>query len=82
MEETKHYQCYGTCSKMITVTIEENKIKHVQFYGGCHGNTQGVAALVKGMSVQEAINKLKGIDCGGQGTSCPDQLSKALEAFL
>jgi uncharacterized protein (TIGR03905 family) len=82
MEETKHYQCYGTCSKMITVTIEENKIKHVQFYGGCHGNTQGVAALVKGMSVQEAINKLKGIDCGGRGTSCPDQLSKALEAFL
>lgn len=82
MEETKHYQCYGTCSKMITVTIEENKIKHVQFYGGCHGNTQGVAALVKGMFVQEAINKLKGIDCGGRGTSCPDQLSKALEAFL
>lgn len=82
MEETKHYQCYGTCSKMITVTIEENKIKHVQFYGGCHGNTQGIAALVKGMSVQEAINKLKGIDCGGRGTSCPDQLSKALEAFL
>lgn len=82
MEETKHYQCYGTCSKMITATIEENKIKHVQFYGGCHGNTQGVAALVKGMSVQEAINKLKGIDCGGRGTSCPDQLSKALEAFL
>jgi uncharacterized protein (TIGR03905 family) len=67
---------------MITVTIEENKIKHVQFYGGCHGNTQGIAALVKGMSVQEAINKLKGIDCGGRGTSCPDQLSKALEAFL
>ena len=82
MEETKHYQCYGTCSKMITVTIEENKIKHVQFYGGCHGNTQGVAALVKGMSVQEAINKLNGIDSGGRGNCSPDQLSKALEAFL
>ena len=79
MEETKHYQCYGTCSKMITVTIEENKIKHVQFYGGCHGNTQGVAALVKGMSVQEVISRVEGITCGMKATSCPDQLAQALK---
>ena len=82
MEVTKHYQCYGTCSKMITVTIEENKIKHVQFYGGCHGNTQGVAALVKGMTAQEAIDRLSGIQCGFRSTSCPDQLSKALSEAL
>ena len=82
MEETKHYQCYGTCSKMITVTIEENKIKHVQFYGGCHGNTQGVARLVEGMDVNEAISRLEGIHCGPRSTSCPDQLAHALKAAI
>ena len=54
-------------------------VKSVKFNGGCNGNTQGVAALVKGMKVDEAISRLKGIDCGGRGTSCPDQLAKALE---
>lgn len=82
MKQTKHYQCYGTCSRMITISVEDGIITNVQFYGGCHGNTQGVAALVKGMKVTDAITKLRGIDCGGRGTSCPDQLSKALEQFL
>lgn len=49
---------------------------------GCMGNTQGVAALVEGMEVEEVIKRLKGIDCGGRGTSCPDQLAKALEQYL
>lgn len=82
MEETKYYQCYGTCSQFIAVTVNDDTIENVIFHGGCHGNTQGVAALVKGMKVKEAIERLQGIDCGGRGTSCPDQLSKALEQFL
>lgn len=82
METKKTYQCFGTCSKMITVSVEDGIIKNVQFLGGCHGNTQGVAILVKGMRVEEAISKLAGIDCAGRGTSCPDQLAHALKMFL
>ena len=59
--------------------IEGYTIVRVQFVGGCSGNTQGVAALVAGMKISDAIQKLKGIDCAGRGTSCPDQLAKALE---
>ena len=69
----------GVCSMRITVEVEENKIKSVKFLGGCAGNTKGVAALVEGMDIDEAIKKLKGIDCRGKGTSCPDQLAIALE---
>lgn len=82
MIETKSYQCMGTCSKMINVAVEDGVIKEVQFLGGCHGNTQGVAALAQGMKVEEAIERLSGIDCGGRGTSCPDQLARALRMFL
>lgn len=78
----KTYECFGTCSKMIMVSVEDGIIKEVQFLGGCHGNTQGVAILVKGMKVEDAIAKLSGIDCGGRGTSCPDQLARALKMFL
>ena len=69
----------GVCSMRITVEVEENKVKSVKFLGGCAGNTQGVAALVEGMDIDEAIKKIKGIDCRGKGTSCPDQLAIALE---
>jgi uncharacterized protein (TIGR03905 family) len=69
----------GVCSMRITVEVEENKIKSVKFLGGCAGNTKGVAALVEGMDIDEAIKRLKGIDCRGKGTSCPDQLAIALE---
>lgn len=82
MEEKKIYQCQGTCSKMISVSVNAGIITEVIFFGGCHGNTQGISSLVKGMKVQDAISKLRGIDCGGRGTSCPDQLSKALEEFV
>ena len=70
----------GVCSRQINVELEGNIIKSVQFIGGCNGNTQGVSALVKGMDVDEAIARLEGINCNGRGTSCPDQLSKALRA--
>lgn len=73
------YRPVGVCSMEITIEIEDDTIKSVHFLGGCSGNTQGVAALIAGMKIDEAISRLKGIDCAGRGTSCPDQLSKALE---
>lgn len=75
------YRTFGTCSREILFDIEDDTIKHVEFVGGCMGNTQGVATLVKGMKVDDVIAKLKGIDCGGKGTSCPDQLARALEKY-
>lgn len=76
------YTTKGVCSRGIEIDIEDGIIQKVQFIGGCHGNTQGVAALIRGMAVEEAINRLSGIDCRGRGTSCPDQLSLALRAYL
>lgn len=76
------YITKGVCSKEIHFEIENDTIKSVQFIGGCSGNTQGVARLVEGMKVQEAINRLSGIDCRGKGTSCPDQLSIALKQAI
>ena len=76
------YKTSGVCSTEIHFQIENDIIENVEFVRGCPGNTLGVSALIKGMKVEEAANKLKGIDCRGRGTSCPDQLSKALEAYL
>ena len=76
------YITHGTCSRQIDVTLDGDVIKEVVFHRGCMGNTQGVAALVKGMKAQEAIARLKGIDCCGKGTSCPDQLARALTEML
>lgn len=78
---TYTYQTRGTCSRQIVISLEGNMIEDVRFIGGCMGNTQGVAKLVKGRDVDEVISLLKGIDCGGKGTSCPDQLAKALEKY-
>ena len=76
------YVTRGTCSTAINVEVENGVIQSVEFVGGCHGNTQGIAALVKGMDVEEAISRLEGIDCRGRGTSCPDQLAQALKQTL
>ena len=79
----KHtYRTSGTCSRAITFDLEDGKISNVEFQGGCNGNLKGVAALVEGMEAAEAIKRLKGITCGFKSTSCPDQLSKALEEAL
>ena len=75
------YKTKGTCSTEIQFEVEDNIIKEVRFVGGCMGNTQGVAALVRGYDIDEAISRLKGIDCHGRGTSCPDQLARALEQY-
>lgn len=72
----------GVCSRMIEVEIEDDVIVSCKFLGGCSGNTQGVAKLVVGMDANDAIERLKGINCGGRGTSCPDQLANALEEAL
>lgn len=78
---TKHieYATSGTCSRMIIIDVEDDIITDCKFVGGCPGNTQGVAALVKGRAVDDVIEIVKGIKCGPRSTSCPDQLSKALE---
>lgn len=68
----------GVCSRQINVVIDGDIIKSVEFIGGCAGNTQGVARLVEGMKVSEAVMRLEGIECGYKTTSCPDQLAKAI----
>lgn len=76
------YTTRGVCSRAIEIAVEDGTVKEVRYSGGCHGNTQGVAALVRGMKVTEAIDRLKGIRCGMKNTSCPDQLAQALSAYL
>lgn len=76
------YKAKGVCSQLINVEVENNIVTSVEFVGGCNGNTQGVAALVEGMDVHEAIRRLEGIHCGPRPTSCPDQLSKALKQAI
>ena len=76
------YPTQGTCSKFINVSIDDdNKIHDVSFVGGCMGNTCGVSRLVEGMDADEGIARLRGITCGNKPTSCPDQLSLAIEAL-
>lgn len=70
-----------TCSRAVDFDIENGIVTSCQFIGGCHGNTQGVAKLVIGRPVDEIISLLEGIDCGGRGTSCPDQLAQALKEY-
>lgn len=76
------YQTKGTCSREIHFDVtDDNKVKGVEFVGGCAGNTRGVATLVEGMDIDEVIDKLSGIPCGFRGTSCPDQLACALTQY-
>ena len=72
------YTPQGVCSKLMIVEAADGKIEEVQIVGGCHGKGQGMCALLKGMRVNDAISRLEGIDCHGRGTSCPDQMAKAL----
>ncbi|MDD6844196.1 MAG: TIGR03905 family TSCPD domain-containing protein [Lachnospira sp.] len=75
------FQTRGVCSSAIDFDVVDNKVTNVRFQGGCSGNTQGVAALVEGMDIDEAIKRMKGIKCGFKPTSCPDQLAAALEQY-
>ena len=73
------YQTSGTCSRTILFEIEDNKVKNVQYIGGCNGNLKGIGSLVEGMDVDEVITRLEGTTCGPKNTSCPDQLAQALK---
>ena len=80
---TYTYKTKGTCAAEIIIDMDEsNIIREVRFIGGCKGNTQGVAALVKGMKAEEVIDRVSGIRCGFKPTSCPDHLATALKKML
>ena len=81
---TKHieYQTKGTCSKGVIIDVVDGIVTDCRFIGGCPGNTMGVAKLVCGMKVEDAITRLEGIKCGMKPTSCPDQLAAALKENL
>ena len=73
------YQTQGTCCALMNVIIQDdNKVYDVEFMGGCPGNLAGIRQLIKGMNIDDVIDKLSGITCGGKSTSCPDQLSRCL----
>ena len=74
------YKTQGTCSREIIFEVENNKVKNVQFIGGCNGNLKGIGALVEGMDMDEIISRVEGIRCGMKSTSCPDQLAQVLKA--
>ena len=76
-----NYRTQGVCSRAISFEVKDNKLTNVHFEGGCSGNTQGVARLVEGMDIDEAIKRLDGIHCGAKPTSCPDQLARALKQY-
>ncbi len=75
------YKTHGTCSVAIEYEIKDNVIQSVHFIGGCPGNTEGLSRLLPGMNVDDVIAKLDGVNCGGKGTSCPDQLARALKQY-
>ena len=82
MTKTAVYYPKGVCSQRYEITVTDGKIDRIEIVGGCNGNLQGIASLVKGMEVPEAIKRLEGITCGLKPTSCPDQISKALREML
>ena len=76
------YDPVGVCSRHFTIEVEDGVIRRLDFVGGCHGNLQGIAALLRGMAVSEAVSRLEGICCRQKPTSCPDQLAQALKQAL
>lgn len=77
--EQKTFNTSGVCSRSISFIVDGDIVKEVKYEGGCSGNLQGIGKLVEGMKIDEVIARLKGLDCRGRGTSCPDQLAIALE---
>lgn len=75
------YKTKGTCSTAIQFSVEDTKVKNIKFIGGCMGNTQGVGILANGRDIDEVIMLLEGINCQNRGTSCPDQLARALKQY-
>ena len=76
------YQPKGVCCKMMQIRIKDDVVQDVEFVGGCNGNLSGIGILIKGMHINEIIPKLSGLPCGSRPTSCPDQLTKGIEAYV
>ena len=76
------YFTSGTCCQAFEIETEDGMVKDVKFYGGCNGNLQGICSLVKGMKIEDVVERLEGIRCGAKPTSCPDQLATALKKIL
>lgn len=76
------YHAKGVCAQEISFELEDGAVRSVRFNGGCHGNHQGISALVEGMPAGEVVSRLSGIRCGFRDTSCPDQLAKAIAAAM
>ena len=72
----------GICPRSISFSLEDGKVYNIKFQGGCPGNTKAIAKLLEGADAQYIVDKLKGNDCGGKGTSCADQLARGVEAAL
>ncbi len=75
------YKMRGTCARQVNYKVDNNKLKRVEFIDGCDGNLKGLAILLEGMEVEDAIKRLRGITCGSKQTSCPDQLARALTEY-
>ena len=76
------YKPSGVCCKLMQMRIKDDIIEDVEFFGGCNGNLKGIGILIRGMNINEIIPKLSGLPCGSRPTSCPDQLTKGIEAYL
>lgn len=75
------YTPTGVCSRKMEIDYENGKIVNIHVLGGCNGNLKGIASLLKGMEIEEAIKRLEGLTCGMKTTSCPDQIAKALKSI-
>ena len=76
------YYPTGVCSREMIFDIDDGIVKDLITIGGCNGNLKGISSLIIGMKIEDVISKLEGIDCNGRGTSCPDQISKALKELV
>ena len=76
------YKPHGVCAREFQIEVEDGRVQSMKAIGGCSGNLQGVGALLRGMPVEEAIERLEGIRCGNKATSCPDQMAQALKTLL
>lgn len=81
MERVIQYKTSGTCCQLMQIKLDDDVIVDANFIGGCNGNLQGVTNLIKGMKIDDVINRLSGIKCGDKPTSCPDQLARCLSEF-
>ena len=73
------YKTQGTGSREIHYSVKDGVVESIEVIGGCNGNLKGICRLITGMPVEQVIKAFKGVDCGGRGTSCPDQIAQALE---